>query len=569
MKKRWTIKESPDEKMVNSLASELNNMDHSLASILVQRDITDYETAKHFFRPQLSDCHDPFLMKDMEEAVERINKAISNDERILIYGDYDVDGTTSVALVYSVLGNYYDRLGYYIPDRYSEGYGVSYQGIDYAIENNYRLIIALDCGIKAVEKVDYAKEHGVDFIICDHHRPGDVLPKAEAVLDPKREDCEYPFKELSGCGVGYKLMHAWSTDNNHSISFLNTHLDLLAISTCADIVPILDENRIYVHEGLKVLNEHPRPGVKAMIDTSGVKKEMNVTDVVFTIAPRINAAGRIESGNKAVELLISENQTLASEKGAAINRYNIERKDLDKTITAEAIEIIQNNDYLQTSRTTVLFNKTWHKGVIGIVASRLIETYYRPTIILTESNGKATGSARSVKGFDVYNAIDAASELVEQFGGHKYAAGLTLRLENIEAFQKKFEAVVNEQIEEHQLTPEIVIDAELKLNQINQKFFRILSQFGPFGPGNMKPIFKSTEVLATENMRIVGNDHLKFEVFQIDHPEHKLACIGFGLGKYFDLLAPGVEFKIVYTIEENYWNGVTTIQVNIKDLELS
>jgi single-stranded-DNA-specific exonuclease len=568
MEKRWQINEQANQSETKKLSESLNNIDLTLTNILLQRGIDSFDKAKSFFRPSLDEIHDPFLMKDMDKAVSRLQQAIENNEKILVFGDYDVDGTTSVALVYSYLKNYYQNLEYYIPDRYTEGYGISYQGIDYAAENNFKLIIALDCGIKAIEKVDYASEKGVDFIICDHHRPGDTIPNAVAILDQKREDCNYPYKELSGCGVGFKLMQAWTKQTEKEEAKLFEYLDLLAISTCADIVPITGENRVFVYYGLKVINENPRLGVKTLIDLANKKNDLTSTDVVFTIAPRINAAGRIETGNKAVEMLVEENKTSALCFGKNINELNTDRKDLDRDITAEALAMIAENTSLQTKKTTVLFQENWHKGVIGIVASRLIETYYRPTIILTESNGKATGSARSVKDFDVYNAIDACSDLLEQFGGHKYAAGLTMKLENLDAFIEKFEEVVNEQIDDELLIPQVNIDAKLELNQINDKFYSILKQFAPTGPSNMRPVFMSENVFSTYNSRIVGDNHLKLEVFQEENPDLKFACIAFNMGHLLDEIAEGVPFSIVYNIEENTWNGNTTLQLSIKDLKV-
>lgn len=570
MQKRWKINPQSNQEDVQKLSSELNNLDPTLTNILLQRGINTFEKAKAFFRPSLEEIHDPFLMKDMDKAVERLNKAVINEEKILIYGDYDVDGTTSVALVYSYLRNFYTNLEYYIPDRYTEGYGISYQGIDYAADKNFSLIIALDCGIKAIEKVAYATGKGVDFIICDHHRPGDEIPKAVAVLDQKREDCNYPYKELSGCGVGFKLMQAWTQHNKKDEAKLLEYLDLLAVSTCADIVPITGENRVFVYYGLKRINENPRLGIKTMIELAALKKELTTTDVVFTIAPRINAAGRIESGNKAVEMLVEEDTTKVVAFGDNINDLNTDRKDLDRVITAEALEMIAQDEGLQNKNTTVLFQQNWHKGVIGIVASRLIETLYRPTIILTESNGKATGSARSVQDFDVYNAIDACSDLLEQFGGHKYAAGLTMKLEDLDAFIQKFEEVVTAQIDPELLIPQINIDATLNLNQINDKFFQILKQFAPTGPGNMRPVFVSENVFITNNSRKIGGDqtHLRLEVFQADNPDLKFNCIGFGLATVLDELDEGVPFSIVYNIEENHWNGTTTLQLNLKDIKL-
>lgn len=565
---RWEIKEKADAEAIKKLSQELNNLSETLANILLQRDITNLEQAKTFFRPDLANTHNPFLMKDMDKAVERLDQAILNNEKILIFGDYDVDGTTSVALVYSYLSNYYPNLGYYIPDRYAEGYGISLKGIDFAAENNYKLIIALDCGIKANEKIDYANEKGVDFIICDHHQPGDKIPNAIAVLDPKRNDCNYPYKELSGCGVGFKLMQAWSIKNQKENNLLLSYLDLLAVSICADIVPITDENRIFVHYGLKEINENPRAGIKAMIDVAALKKELTVMDVVFTIAPRINAAGRLETGNKAVELLIAPTTELAEIAGKSINILNTDRKDIDKLITQEALQLIEEDAFFLEKITTVVFKNDWHKGVIGIVASRLIETHYRPTVVLTESNGKATGSARSVKDFDLYQAIDACSDLLEQFGGHKYAAGLTLKLENVTAFSERFNEIVSQQIEPEMLIPQLSIDDEIQLHEIDQKFLRILNQFAPFGPGNMKPVFVSHQVFCEENVYTVGETHLKMTVFQESKPSHKLACIGFNLGQYVNQLASGVPFSIAYTIEENTWNNKTTIQLNIKDIRI-
>jgi single-stranded-DNA-specific exonuclease len=565
---RWEIKKKSSAKVVATLSKELNNLNESLTNILIQRGIKTLTEAKHFFRPDLAHTHDPFLMQDMEKAVERIEKAISNNEKILVFGDYDVDGTTSVALVFSYLSNFYNNLGYYIPDRYAEGYGISFKGIDYAEQNNFSLIIALDCGIKANEKVDYANKKGIDFIICDHHQPGDKIPNAIAVLDPKRTDCNYPYKELSGCGVGFKLMQAWSKKAKKDEQLLNTYLDLLAISICADIVPITGENRIYTYFGLQIINNNPRHGVKAMINVAKIKKELTTMDVVFTIAPRINAAGRLNSGNKAVELLVSENEEDAIDFGASINDLNTDRKDIDKQITIEALQIIEDDQLFAQKTTTVVYKSDWHKGVVGIVASRLIETHYRPTIVLTESNGKITGSARSVKDFDLYNAIDACSDLLEQFGGHKYAAGLTLKPENLEAFSTRFNEVVTAQIEDYMLVPQLTIDDELPLSEINPKFVRVLNQFGPFGPGNMRPVFVSHQVFCEENVYKVGENHLKMNVFQEANPNHKLACIGFNLGSYIDEIASGVPFSIVYNIEENRWNNSTTIQLNIKDIRL-
>ena len=568
MQYQWQIKPTSNAKAIEKLSQQLNSLDPTLTNILLQRGIDTFEKAKDFFRPDLNNIYDAFLMKDMDKAVERLQKAIANNEKILIYGDYDVDGTTSVALVYAYLKNYYDNLAFYIPDRYAEGYGISYQGIDFAKENDFKLIIALDCGIKAIDKIAYAKEKGVDFIICDHHRPGDEIPDAVAVLDPKRKDCNYPYKELSGCGVGFKLMQAWTKQSKHDEQLLYTYFDLLAISICADIVPITEENRIFVYYGLKVLNQLNRPGIKALVNLTNNKKEFTVSDVVFSIAPRINAAGRIKSGNKAVELLVAENEDDAVDFGKGINDLNTDRKDIDANITQEALEIIENNQIYFQRKTTVVYKEDWHKGVVGIVASRLIETHYKPTIVLTHSDGKVTGSARSVRDFDVYNAIDACSDLLEQYGGHKYAAGLTMLPENVDAFTIKFEEIVSSTIEEHMLIPKLEIDAKLELTQINARFYSVLKQFAPCGPENMQPVFISENLLTTDNIRIVGENHLKLDVYSPENPDLIISCIAFRLGHFIDDLQPGVLFSMVYTIEENEWNNTKTLQLNVKDIRL-
>jgi len=570
MEKRWTLLPQAEEKTIQKLSSSLNNLHEALCNILINRGIDDFDKAKLFFRPSLDQLHDPFLMKNMDKAVQRLQKAILNEENILVYGDYDVDGTTSVALVYSYLSNHYKNISYYIPNRYTEGYGISYQGIDFADENDISLIIALDCGIKAVEKIDYANKKNIDFIICDHHLPGDTVPNAVAVLDPKQVDCKYPFKELSGCGVGFKFMQAWAEEEQHEVDPLFSLIDILAVSICADIVPITGENRVLCHFGVKKLNKNPQPGFKAMLEiANNKKKELTVTDIVFTLAPRINAAGRIESGNKAVEVMLSQNPQLADEGGNYIDLQNTDRKELDKTITREALAMIESDETLKVQKTTVLFKKDWHKGVIGIVASRCIENYYRPTIILTESKGMAAGSARSVKGFSVYNAIEACSDLLEQFGGHKYAAGMTMPIENIPAFQKKFEEVVAKSIDPEMLIPEIEIDAELELAAIEPKFYKVLKQFAPFGPVNMKPTFISKRVYAKANARIVGNDHLKLEVIANQNDFQGIAGIGFNLGNKMDLIRSGEPFDVAYHIEENEWQGRTTLQLMVQDIKPS
>lgn len=559
---RWTLKPQLDTAIINNLAEALN-VDVIIASLLVQRGIETYDQAKKFFRPSLEDLLDPFLMKDMDRAVSRIDNAISDHENIMVYGDYDVDGTTSVALMSSYLETISSQVTTYIPDRYAEGYGVSYQGIDYASDNDISLIIALDCGIKAVEKVAYAKSKGIDFIICDHHRPGDTIPDAAAVLDPKREDCEYPYKELCGCGVGFKLIQALAIKKGQTIDDLLVYLDLVATAIGADIVPITGENRVLAYFGLQVINQSPRTGFKAML--SQVKKEiLTITDVVFILAPRINAAGRMKHGLHAVNLLKEENPEIALQYASEIETYNSDRKDADKSITEEAlVQIIQNSE--EDKYTTVVYDENWHKGVIGIVASRLTETYYRPTLVFTKSGEKLAASARSVKGFDVYNALDACSDYIEQFGGHKYAAGLTLKEENYEVFKQKFEEAVLSTIDKKLLTPEILIDEIIELDQITPKFFRILKQFAPFGPGNMTPVFMTENVKDTGYAKCVGADdkHLKCKV-----QKNGLAfgAIGFNLGPKLDLIKGSQNVKVAYTIDENEWNGTVSLQLKLKDI---
>ena len=505
-------------------------------------------------------------MQDMLKAVERIEKAIANEENIMIFGDYDVDGTTAVSLVSSFLRNYSDRIATYIPDRYEEGYGLSYQGIDFADDNEFSLIIALDCGIKAIDKVAYAKQKGIDFIICDHHRPGEKLPEAIAVLDPKRSDCNYPYDELCGCGVGFKLIQALASRNDQTIDELTDYLDLVATAIAADIVPITGENRVLTYFGLEQINSDPRPGIKAIINQLN-KPFLTITDVVFIIAPRINAAGRIKHGNQAVELLTSENSTAAEEFAVAIEAFNTSRRDLDKQITEAALQqIAENNE--QRNYTTVVYAEDWHKGVIGIVASRLIETYYRPTVVFTKSGEKLAASVRSVSGFDVYNALESCSAYIEQFGGHKYAAGLTLLPENYAGFKQRFEDVVKETISEQLLTPEIKIDREVNLSTFTPKFHRILKQFGPFGPKNMKPVFLVKNVKDAGYAKQVGSDknHLKL---QITDGLHSFGAIGFGLGNYLEQIKNKAVFDCVFTLEENVWNGQTNLQLNIKDIRPS
>jgi single-stranded-DNA-specific exonuclease len=560
---RWTLKPAPNKEKVEKLAKDLQ-VDITIAKILFQRDIETFETAKNYFRPNLEDIHDPFLMKDMDVAVARIETAIANNENILVYGDYDVDGTTAVSLVASYLKTIYLNIATYIPDRYAEGYGISYMGIDFAQDNDFSLIIALDCGIKALDKVSYATDKNIDFIICDHHKPGEQIPKAVAVLNAKRADCTYPFDELCGCGVGFKLIQALGVSRNQTIHHFVPYLDLVATAIAADIVPMNGENRILAYFGLQVINQSPRNGIKALIQQTK-KTELTITDVVFIIAPRINAAGRIKHGNYAVQLLTEMDFDSAVEFAASIEIFNADRKELDKQITNEAlIQIIDNKE--EERFTSVVFQEDWHKGVIGIVASRLIEKYYRPTLVFTKSGDKLAASARSVKGFDVYNALEACSEFIEQFGGHKYAAGLTLAPENYENFKNKFEEVVESTIDKELLTPEISIDAAIDLSEITPKFFRIIQQMAPFGPKNMKPTFTSTCVRDNGYGKQVGADktHLKLNVFQGDN-QKTYNSIGFNLGNKMALVKD--EFAIVYALDENEWNGVKSIQLLLKDLK--
>jgi single-stranded-DNA-specific exonuclease len=561
---RWTIKPKPDPSKVARLSQELA-VDLTTSFLLAQRGIDTFEEAKNFFRPDLNDLHDPFLMKDMEKAIVRIEEAVENQENILVYGDYDVDGTTSVALMSSYLLSFYPNVATYIPDRYDEGYGISYKGIDFAEDNNFSLIIALDCGIKAVDKVAYAAKKGVDFIICDHHRPGAEIPTAKAVLDPKQEDCEYPFKELCGCGVGFKLIQALASKKGETVNDLVLYLDLVATAIGADIVPIVGENRILAYHGLKVINENPRPGFEAILKQ--VKKEkLTITDVVFIIAPRINAAGRMKHGNHAVTLLCETDINLAAEYAIDIDTYNTDRRDADKRITIEALAQIEENKE-QDRLTSVVYDENWHKGVIGIVASRLIETYYRPTLVFTKSGEMLAASARSVKGFDVYNALEKCSEYIEQFGGHKYAAGLTLKPENYKGFKAHFEKVVEETIDPKMLIPEISIDSQINFSDITPKFYRILSQFAPFGPGNMTPVFMSEDLKDTGYGKQVGEDktHLRFTATQ--YGKGKIVGIGFGLGEHIELIKNKKLFKAVYCIDENEWNGTISLQLKLKDIK--
>lgn len=567
---KWIYSELTDEQneIKNKLANELS-ISPVLAKLLVQRGIVTFDNARSFFRPDLNDLHDPFLMKDMDKAVERLTKAMQRNEKILIYGDYDVDGTTSVSLVYRFLVKFYSNLDFYIPDRYNEGYGISIKGIDFAAQNNFKLIIALDCGIKAVEKIKYAKTLGVDFIICDHHNPDDELPPAVAVLDTKRNDCTYPYKHLSGCGVGFKLMQAFAMENNIHFEELIPLLDLLALSIASDIVPITGENRILAFYGLKQINSNPSTGVKAIIDVCGLKdREISISDIVFKIGPRINASGRMKLATEAVELMVSRDYNFAYERSGTINEYNNDRKDLDKNITDDAIALIRQDDTYSERKSIVVFKPDWHKGVIGIVASRLAEEYYKPSVVLTESNGFASGSARSVLGFDLYKAVESCKDLLENFGGHMYAAGLTMKIEHVDEFSRRFEKYVAEHIEEDQTYPQIDIDAIIEFKDITPKFFRVLKQFGPFGPGNMKPVFESKNVYDFGSSRLVGKDqeHLKLELTD-SSSENVMSGIAFRMYEFNDHLKALNPLDICYTLEENNFNGNTSIQLMIRDIK--
>ena len=561
---RWTLKSKPSEDKVKHLAQALNVEDF-VATLLVQRGIETFEDARRFFRPSLADLHDPYLMKDMEKAVERIEKAIENQEHILVFGDYDVDGTTAVSLVSSYLKSYYPNVATYIPDRYDEGYGISFKGIDFADDNGFSLIIALDCGIKSIDHVAYAKERNIDFIICDHHRPGQFLPEAVAILDPKRDDCNYPYDELCGCGIGFKLIQALGQNRNETIEDLFPYLDLVAAAIAADIVPMTGENRVLAYFGLQVINSEPRPGIKALIHQ--VKKQtLDITDVVFIIAPRINAAGRIKHGNHAVELLTEFDFEQAQQFASEIEKYNSDRKDLDKQITKEALSQIEENQEKERF-TSVVFQEDWHKGVIGIVASRLIETYYRPTLVFTKSGDKYAASARSVKGFDVYNALEACAEHLEQFGGHMYAAGMTLKEENYQLFKDAFEKEVEKTIHPDLLTPEISVDAEIDFADITPKLTRILKQFEPFGPLNMTPVFLTKNVKDTGYGKPMGQEDEHLKLFVKQNNSEGIAAIGFGLGQKLETTKNGHPFDLVYSIDENEWKGNVSLQLRLRDIK--
>ena len=561
MEKRWIIQKS-DQKFVQKLAKDLG-VNHIVAHLLVLRGIENFDDAKLFFRPELKHLHDPFLMKNMQDAVDRIEKAIANKEKVLVYGDYDVDGTTSVAMMYSFLKRFSPEIEYYIPCRYEEGYGISLKGIDYAKKNNFSLIIALDCGIRAFDQVDYANEKEVDFIICDHHNPADKIPNAIAILNPKQSDCNYPYKELSGCGVGFKLIQAYSQKNNIDFSEISEYLDLLTVSIGADIVPMTGENRVFSYFGLKQINTQPRAGLKALMDIANKIKELSISDVVFGIAPRINAAGRIEHAKKAVEILVEQDLDRAKKLASFIEENNVTRRNLDQNITKEALEMIDEN-----KKSTVVFSKNWHKGVVGIVASRVIESHYKPTIVLAEKDGILTGSARSVHDFDLYEAISKCAHLCEKFGGHKYAAGLSIKRENLSEFIIAFEKAVSESITEDQLSPKIDVDMEIDIDAVDDKLFRIIKQFSPFGPQNLSPIFVSRSVVDNGYGKRIGADksHLRINT---KTASGSLAGIGFSMGDAFEKIKDYNEFDICYSINENEWNGRKNLQLMLNDLKVN
>lgn len=571
MEKKWIFKQAIDRTTVESFRSELK-VNSIVAELLLQRGIDTFEKAQHFFRPKLEDLHDPFLMKNMKEAVTRLDTAILNKENILLFGDYDVDGTTAVALLFSFLKKRHTAIDFYIPDRYSEGYGLSKQGIDFAKENGYTLMILLDCGIKSVELVAYGKSLGLDFIICDHHQPGEIVPNT-LVLDPKQADCNYPYKELCGCGVGFKLLQGLIIHNNWQLVDLYELLDFVAVAIGADIVPVTGENRILAHHGIRLLNEQPRISFKRLLQLAKRSFPVTLTDVVFTIAPRINSAGRLYSGKQAVELMVTEDLALIQKLALSIDSYNSERKQLDTETTKEALDLMKADQWYETAKSTVVFHESWNKGVVGIVASRLIENHFKPTIVLTENDGKLTGSARTINQFDIYSAISSCEDLLEQFGGHTYAAGLTLKKENFEAFRSRFEGIVQESLLLEDQTPIEIIDLELSFDMIFEhlenrllipKLKRILNQMEPSGPGNMKPVFYSKNVFSTD-IRILKDVHLKLQVTQPD-TDIVLEAIGFNLGHKELEAAEGIPFEMIYTLESNHWNGRESLQLNIKDL---
>ena len=565
---KWVLREPSDPEKVDRLATEVG-IDKVLADLLIKRGVETFAQARSFFRPSLDNLHDPFLMKDMDVAVERLHRAVVSGEGILVYGDYDVDGTTAVALLYSFVRRFTDKVDFYIPDRYDEGYGVSFKGIDYAVESGAGLIVTLDCGIKAIDKVKYAASKGIDMIICDHHLPEDSLPAAVAVLDPKREDCHYPFDDLSGCGVGFKLVQAYSARYGVPFETLVPLLDLLVVSIASDLVTMVGENRILAHFGLRQLNENPCTGLQAMINLSSLEPgHVSIDDIVFKIGPRINAAGRMETGRLAVELLTSRSLSEAMQIGEKINESNNERKNIDREITQEALDMVQTGNCLCNGSAMIVYNPEWNKGVVGIVASRLVEAYYKPTVVLTKSNGFVSGSARSISGFDLYGAIESCADLLENFGGHVYAAGLTLKEENLPEFARRMDEYISAKIETEMMTPVIEVDSKLNFARITPKFFRILKQFQPFGPGNHNPVFFTENVYDAGTGRKVGAGgvHMKLDLIQEDQPYHQISSIAFNMAEHYDHIKEGNPFDICYSIVENYYRGNSSIQLRIKDL---
>jgi single-stranded-DNA-specific exonuclease len=568
MQKLWRIKKPADINDLKHLSAALN-VDLAIANLLIQRGIKTFSDARSFFRPKLSDLHDPFLMKDMDKAVDRIKKAIDNNEKVLIYGDYDVDGTTSVALMYSFLKTRLTNIDYYIPDRYMEGYGISRLSIEYAAENHFSLVIALDCGIKAVDKIASAKDLGIDFIICDHHNPDDEIPDAIAVLDPKQPECLYPFKELSGCGVGFKLVQAYCMNQGIPDDVAFELLDLVVVSIASDIVPLTGENRVLAYYGLQKLNLNPSTGLKTIIKYAGMTGEIKINDIVFKIGPRLNASGRIEHGKKSVAILLAEDAKELDDLGIEINSYNEIRKTLDRDITQEALEIIEKSQFYEGRVSTVIYNRDWHKGVVGIVASRLTEYYYRPTVVLTESNGLATGSARSVGEFDLYEAISACADLLESYGGHMYAAGLSMKLENVAEFSRRFEQIVRETISEEQLKQTIEIDAKISLSDLSPKFLKLLNQFEPYGPHNMMPTFLTENVLDYGTSRLVGksSEHLKLDLMEANRSSAVFSGIAFSQSEHMEMIKKSLPFDICYSVTENEYRGKTYMQLNVRDIK--
>ncbi|WP_073000872.1 single-stranded-DNA-specific exonuclease RecJ [Mariniphaga anaerophila] len=569
MEKIWDLKKQGDPNEIKHLSAALN-VNMTIAQLLVQRGITTFNEAKSFFRPRLSDLHDPFLMKDMDKAVDRLEQAIANQEKVMVYGDYDVDGTTSVALMYTFLRNRIEQIEYYIPDRYSEGYGISPKSINYAETNGFSLIIALDCGIKAVDKISDARQRGLDFIICDHHNPDEQVPPAVAVLDAKQPDCKYPYKELSGCGVGFKLLQAYCQKNAVELEEIYDLLDLVVVSIASDIVPITGENRVLAYYGLKKLNSNPGMGLQTIINLAGINgTEITISDIVFKIGPRLNASGRIEHGKKSVQILVSNDEDKSDILGEEIDSFNEIRKTLDRDITQDALDMIENDPHMKNMNSTVLYNRDWHKGVVGIVASRVTEQFYRPTIILTESNGLATGSARSVKDFDLYEAIGKCSDLLDSYGGHMFAAGLTMKIENIPEFRRRFEEIVTSQLTDHSQTQTIDVDAKITLSEITPRFYRILKQFAPFGPHNMTPVFVTEDVFDAGTSRLVGKnqEHLKLDLVEPDVNSGIFPGIAFNQSDKFNLITSGLPFDVCYSITENEYRGKTSLQLFIRDIK--